>query len=270
MVMEKLFAKSKVPIIPLRIEPSEKAEMVSQVLFGEYVEIVSEIDGWTEVSLVADGYTGWLDSKMIAINKSVTKLFPQSFAKVCSSFMLAKAVDTGDTIHLTSGSVLNNYSEEKGTFKALGIEYEVLIGRVLQADSFLSMEAFLDLSKAFLNAPYLWGGRSIFGVDCSGFVQVLYSLLGVQLPRDSSDMVMKGEPVTFVQHVLPGDLAFFGKEEDSITHVGMVLDKNTIIHASGKVRIDTLDSEGIFNNETKEYTHLLRAIKRLLPIKQID
>lgn len=115
----------------------------------------------------------------------------------------------------------------------------------------------------YLNAPYQWGGKSPFGIDCSGFTQMVYRLAGYQLKRDASQQVMQGKTVA-LSDAQVGDLAFFTNEAGRITHVGLMLDNNRIMHASGKVRIDTLDEQGIIHHETKQYTHQLNIMKRII------
>ena len=122
----------------------------------------------------------------------------------------------------------------------------------------------VEYSLLYLNTPYLWGGRTAFGIDCSGFSQIIYSLCGHQIPRDAYQQAEEGVNVEFVELTEPGDLAFFDNEEGKITHVGIVTEPGKIIHASGKVRIDSLDQQGIFNKELGKYTHKLRVIKRIL------
>ena len=116
----------------------------------------------------------------------------------------------------------------------------------------------------YLNAPYLWGGKTPFGIDCSGFTQMVYKLNGFALPRDAYQQAEIGETLSFVEEAEPGDLAFFDDDEGNIIHVGMVLEQGTIIHASGKVRIDALDHQGIYNKELKNYSHKLRLIKKII------
>ncbi len=116
----------------------------------------------------------------------------------------------------------------------------------------------------FFNAPYLWGGRSPFGIDCSGFSQIIYKMAGIKIPRDAKDQVHLGVAISFVEEALPGDLAFFDNDEGNITHVGIIWEKNKIIHASGQVRIDNVDQFGIFNVDTKRYSHKMRVMKRII------
>ena len=122
----------------------------------------------------------------------------------------------------------------------------------------------LEFAMRFLRAPYLWGGRTPVGIDCSGFTQLIYKSIGIQIPRDASQQVELGQPLDFASEGQIGDLAFFQNEEGRIVHVGMVCAPGKIIHASGQVRIDKLDDTGIFNCDTGKYSHQLRIIKRIL------
>ena len=116
----------------------------------------------------------------------------------------------------------------------------------------------------FLNAPYLWGGKTPLGIDCSGFTQLVYKINGVKLKRDASDQALQGQTLSFIEESEPGDLAFFDDSEGNITHVGLLLENHRIIHASGMVRIDKIDQSGIFNIETQSHSHKLRFIKKMI------
>lgn len=118
------------------------------------------------------------------------------------------------------------------------------------------------LALSYKDTPYLWGGRSQWGIDCSGFSQLIYSCFDLSLPRDAYQQAEMGQTVDFVSEIRVGDLAFFDNAEGRITHVGIMLDRDTIIHASAKVRVDRMDTEGIFNAEQNRYTHKLRIVKR--------
>ena len=132
----------------------------------------------------------------------------------------------------------------------------------MQPDEF-NVEVLVALGRPFLGTAYLWGGKSIFGVDCSGFVQQLYKLFGIFLPRDAYQQAEVGELVGFLQEAKLGDLAFFDNDEGRITHVGMLLSDRLIMHASGNVRIDPIDHAGIIHRITGKRTHHLRLIKRV-------
>jgi cell wall-associated NlpC family hydrolase len=159
------------------------------------------------------------------------------------------------------GSFLPNYKKNNVSFNKN--EY-IFDGLTVDSSKKNSKNKLIENAYIYLNAPYLWGGRSPLGIDCSGFTQLLYKLNGVQLPRDASQQAKVGQTLSFVEESEAGDLAFFDNEEGNIIHVGMVLDNNRIIHASGKVRIDRLDHQGIYNVDTHKYSHRLRLIKKII------
>jgi len=124
----------------------------------------------------------------------------------------------------------------------------------------------IPLALQYLNAPYLWGGKSILGIDCSGLVQVVFAMSGIQLNRDASEQVESGQAIDSLSETKPGDLAFFENSNGKIIHVGILLNSHQIIHASGWVKVEAIDSTGIVSAQTGEYTHKLRAIKRIVSV----
>ncbi|MDO3425349.1 C40 family peptidase [Chryseobacterium sp. APV1] len=231
-----------VTVAPVRAEGSDRAEIVTEILFGESADILEVNKNWTRIKMHYDGYEGWMDTKQL---KSVTDEY------------LAKRKVTVVTEDFSS--VLMNDGK---TLLSMGSEVE--FPAVASRRSHDVRESIALTAKEFLNVPYLWGGKSFFAVDCSGFTQLVYKIHDIKLPRDASQQVEVGESLSFVEESQPGDLAFFENPEGKIIHVGIMLDNQRIIHASGKVRIDTLDSTGIFNKEMNKHTHKLRVIKSLL------
>lgn len=231
-----------VSVAPLRRDPSEKVEMVSQMLFGESCDILEEQKYWTRVRMHYDGYEGWVDVKQIR--------------PVSEDFLVGRKVTT----------ITENFSsvimKDGRTLLSMGSEVEFPV--VASRRSHNLRESIVETAKEFLNIPYLWAGKSFFGVDCSGLVQLVYKIHQIKLPRDSHQQAEVGEALTFVEESLPGDLAFFENSEGKVVHVGIMMDQQQIIHASGKVRIDTLDSTGIFNRELNQHTHKLRFVKRII------
>jgi len=133
-----------------------------------------------------------------------------------------------------------------------------------KTQGFSQKKHLINNALIFLNAPYLWGGRTPFGIDCSGFTQIIYRLQGIKIPRDAYQQADLGTPLNFIEESEEGDLAFFNNNEGKIVHVGLIMKNNQIIHASGKVRIDKIDQKGIFNIEKNKHTHKLRIIKKLI------
>ena len=255
------FGICNLSVIPLRTEPSDKSEMASQILFGETLEILSREKQWLHVRTHADDYGGWIDEKQIRILSSDELKEAQKSPANCLLDLTATAFGPSGSILLIIGSSLPLYENQK--FR-LGIEEFQTDGDVIQT-------GMRDLSNRipwnaikFAGTPYLWGGRSLFGIDCSGFTNVVFKLSGIKLRRDSWQQSEQGMLVNFIDQSRAGDLAFFHNEEGKIIHVGIILEGKKIIHASGKVRIDTIDHYGIYNEEQKRYTHQLRLVKRII------
>lgn len=236
--------------IPMRKDPSDKSEIVNQVLYGETMSILDETDKWYLIQLHHDQYTGWVDKKQIM---SISTSFSLKQAEVVDTLFRTVVVD-GITFHVPAGSFVHKSDIA-----------EINTTKSTQTTSKINVEKF---SKMFLESPYLWGGRTFMGVDCSGLTQIVFRLLGLSLPRDAYQQAEHGKYISFVEESKTGDLAFFDNAEGRIVHVGIILREKTeqveIIHASGKVRIDKLDHQGIFNDSDKAYSHQLRTIKRII------
>ncbi len=257
------FGIATTTIIPMRKEPAEQSEMVSQVLFGETFEIIEKKRGWFYVRLKHDNYEGWIDEKMICKIESNFFEKPHKDTPVISSLLLLKAmcIKTKETYYLLPGSSLHNFDKEDNTFEN-DCKY-----RIFESPGTCSgklRENIVEISKLYLNAPYLWGGRTPFGIDCSGFTQIVYKINGINIPRDAGLQINAGKTLNLLHEAKPGDLAFFENDKGEIIHTGIILDNNSIIHASGKVRIDKFDHQGIYNSEIKRYSHKLRVVQSII------
>lgn len=253
-----MFGICNLAIIPLRFEPSDKSEIVSQVLFGEHFEILEQVKQWSRIKLQYDSYEGWVDSKQYQLLSEANFIQLSDDAIILSADLIEYL--TGDSnmlLPIPLGSSLSflNHSE----INTCNYSFEGNKTNGIKDKKYLITTAFL-----YLNAPYLWGGKTPFGLDCSGFTQMVYKLNGYQLLRDASQQAMQGEPLSFIEESEPGDLAFFDNEEGNIIHVGIIMENNYIIHASGKVRIDRIDHLGIYNPEINKHTHKLRVIKKII------
>ena len=254
------FGICNVGIMPLRAQANDRSEMVSQVLFGETFEVLEMHSDWTKIRLSIDRYEGWADPKQFA-EIDDAELNDLSSAKLFYTTDLVQIlthVKSKQMIPLIMGSHLPGLNARK--LLIAGEQY-IFDGSSIQSIVKPTRKRILENAMMYINAPYIWGGKSPFGIDCSGFSQTVYKVSGVLLNRDASQQAMQGETVNFITDALAGDLAFFDNEEGNITHVGILLGDNKIIHASGKVRIDAIDHQGIFNVDTRKYSHKLRIIK---------
>ncbi len=247
-----------VPNIPLRRDHDECSEMMTELLFGESCTVTDSWGSWSKIINKADGYEGWLTTKMLtSLNKEEFDTYnPAAQTVVTTLFTQAMSETTGKCILLTGGSLLPEYRAD-GTFRVKSDRF-----RLNPTDVIPLKESLLDTSRRFLNTPYLWGGKNAMGMDCSGLTQVVMRMHGLQILRNASHQATQGEMVSFLQEARPGDLAFFDHADGHISHVGMVAEDGYIIHCSGSVHIDKLDDEGIFSEELNMYTHNLRLIKR--------
>ncbi len=243
-------------VCPLRAKPDDSSEMVSQLLFGECAEVIGQYKhNWTQIKCEYDGYVGWIDTKQIIPEKERTN------GDTALGFEIIENV-FGDeySTWITLGGELADFDGILGKVGGKVFRYS---GQVLKVDQLEANGELIEkIARRLLNAPYLWGGRTPLGIDCSGFTQLIYKCIGIPLLRDSVDQATAGQTIDFVSASLPGDLAFFTQSTDKISHVGIVLPDMHIIHASGKVRIDKMDHYGIFNGDIQEYTHRLKIIKR--------
>lgn len=249
----------------MRREPSERSEMVSQVLFGELFEVVEEMEKWVYIRLLHDGYEGWIDRKMYlsVTEEYVTRYRAEAQMLTTEVFnIVMKSGDYGGRL-VVAGSVFPFFDADAKEM-LLGEDKYALVSKIREVGIDSLRDLIIDYALMYHNTPYLWGGRTPYGIDCSGLVQMVYRMAGVDLPRDASQQVTRGQNFSFVEEALPGDLAFFGDDEGVITHVGILWEQNRIIHASGRVRVDKIDHQGIYNEELKRYTHTLKVIKRII------
>lgn len=231
-----------VSVAPVRADHSDRAEMITQVLYGEGVDIIEVRNNWTLIKLHYDGYEGWVDTKQ------VTALSEEAF----SQRKLQLVTECFKSYTTQDGEVL------------LSMGAEIPRDSVVEENSIFLRESIVERALKFINVPYLWGGKSFFGIDCSGFTQLVFKMNQIKLPRDAYQQAEIGEALTFVVEAQAGDLAFFENDEGKIIHVGIMLDNHRIIHAHGKVRIDIVDSVGIFNKQQNKHTHKLRFIRNII------
>lgn len=267
-------------VTPVRMEPSEGSEQLTQLLFGEVCQVLERLPRWTKIRSTVDGQTGWVDFKMVtSIGDEAKGNEAKGIGVVAVPIAAATDMETGEELMLTLGTRLPNYAH--GTFEILGKKYLINPACVSSLEDALQAighpagyrlegkgEEVCTIAQTLLNAPYLWGGKNAMGIDCSGFTQVVYSVFGVNLLRNAREQITQGTPVASLAEAQAGDLAFFDHADrdpkaTNISHVGLLLDKQTIIHCSGCVHVDYIDDMGIHLPDD-ELTHHLVQIKRYL------
>ncbi len=245
-------------IVPLRAEPDDRSEMESQLLFGETFEILDRQNQWLRVRNDYDRYEGWIDEKTFV---PAHKTNGRTGHYVSAPHAVIRLPDV-TLMHLTAGAFLPGYNPGAKSFQIEDLNFQLENGKTVTGKQ--NLDFLLQLAGTYLNAPYLWGGMTPFGIDCSGFTQMLFKISGLyRLSRNASQQAHEGVLVDFKDRQ-PGDLAFFVNPAGKIHHVGLVWPDGKIMHAHGQVRIDRLDVDGIFNEEKQELTHYLAAIKRII------
>lgn len=252
--MSELFAYCKVSISPVRAEAKDAAEMVTQLLFGEVVTILERTDKWFKVQSYSDNYIGWIDPKQIqSLSKKETNRWLDGLSFQRELQTILETPWGNQTIH-------------KGSFVPFSNEESFNIGndqfKPLHISEFFDTQNPYEIATEYLNTPYLWGGKTPYGIDCSGLTQMVFRFLDINLPRDAYQQAEYGTEVDF-EDLQSGDVAFFHNDNQRIIHVGVADGQGKIIHASGQVRIDQLNSKGIYREDTNEQTHQLNCIKRM-------
>jgi hypothetical protein len=241
--------------IPMRAAPSHRSEMVSQLLFGERFSIVESSGSWHRIETLFDTYSGWIDSAQYGYVR-----WDEHTPGIVTGSEMDCIREDGSRMKITPGSELFEVKEDFSGFRVGGDNY-MMPG--MDPAKLAPATTPVETALQFLNRPYLWGGRTPMGIDCSGLVQIAFKIHGTALPRDASQQAQKGITVDFISDARPGDVLFFSADTDNISHTGILFSNETIIHAAGVVRCDRVDHQGIWSDEAGRYTHRLRLIKRI-------
>lgn len=250
---------TRLSLIPVRASHNERSEQVTQLLFGEPFEVLQTSGNWLKIRSLCDDYEGWIDRVMAGtLQNGDEPVFPET---VVFQNLINHVFDNQNQPMIVGGGCRIPKPDAFNKFILVDKEYQVAEG---QESCFTPAFDLTETALKFLNTPYLWGGKSLQGIDCSGFTQLVFRMHGIELPRDASQQVDLGETICFRHDAKPGDVAFFENKKGNIVHVGIILDDQHIIHASGNVRIDKLDHSGIYNTELQRYTHEMSVIKKVL------
>ncbi|MGC9150787.1 MAG: NlpC/P60 family protein [Microbacter sp.] len=248
-------------LLPLRKDASEESEQLTQLLFGEYFEVTEQTEKWAMIKNTRDGETGWIDLKMMTpISKDLFQQLCETTHPITKTPLSYAINDKGENIPLPGGSILPFYNHDEASFTISGRKFHLPIKPLTTSSKHSD---FVEYAMQFLHSPYLWGGKSLMGMDCSGLVQVAASMCGILLPRNARQQVNTGEPIDFLTEAQQGDLVFFDHDDGKISHVGILVNNQAVLHASGEVHIAPIDHHGIRSVFTGHYSHSLRAIRRI-------
>ncbi len=251
----------RLSVVPVRAEPDDRSEQVTQLLFGDHYEVIeSQNSGmWLRVRIFADQYEGWIaQNQFYRVSAEFFEYINRAELKITTD-LTSSLLFNKTPVVVVIGSIIPIGSAELFRME----EQFAFNGESKNVGQKRDFEFLRATAMKYINAPYQWGGKSPFGIDCSGFVQMAYRITGFSLARDSGQQAQQGRPVSSFEESQPGDLIFFQNEKNRINHVGIRLTDSKIIHASGRVRIDLLTADGIVHQSKKTLTHRFSHARRI-------
>ena len=249
-------------LVPCRKEPSDRSELVTELLFGECFTVSGTSGSWSRIITERDQYECWIDTKQfLPLNADEYQLYCTQPRFFSTEIVHVLSSENHSPRPLLLGSTLPEFENGEIRLSGKAWKYE---GQAVSSQTETTRRGLVQTAMLYLDAPYRWGGRTPFGIDCSGFTQMVYVLNGKQLRRDAFQQAEQGSLLSFIEEASAGDLAFFDNAEGRIIHVGIILQGSRIIHASGQVRIDPFDHHGIYHSATGKYSHNLRMIRSIL------
>lgn len=247
-------------VVPVRAMPDDRSEQVTQLLFGELMLVIEKADKWVSVQLVSDSYQGWVSKGQLTLISQDEFVGLQEQNQWVSTDLVQILHNKTRNLSFLVSAGSNFYNCDNNSFELHGDSYQFL-GNMSPIIEY-KHQTVINNAMLFLHTPYLWGGKSALGIDCSGLTQLVFKMAGKNIHRDASQQATQGEMVHLINEAQEGDLLFFDNDEGAIIHTGILIDGMHIIHAHQKVRIDMVDHLGIFNMDSKKYSHKLRVIKR--------
>ncbi len=246
-----LYGICPLSVVPVRAEANDTSEMVTQLLYGDHFEITEIRPKWIKIRIAFDSYDGWIDENQAFKIDELTFQNLQETSTYSTDLIGLMTTSSNQLMPVCIGSAIHASELLSHHFDG-------------STNANYNKTQLVNTAMLYLNSPYLWGGKSPFGIDCSGFTQMVYKISLIPLYRDAYQQAKQGQALSFIEESEPGDLAFFDNEEGHIIHVGIMMKNNYIIHAHGQVRIDRIDHSGIFNEDINRYSHNLRVIKKIV------
>ena len=247
--------------IPVRMKADRSSMVLTQMLFGEYVEVLTvKNKHWIKVICLYDQVVGWVDPKQI--------LFLPSDFDPLDSIDFAVSLEVVQPAYYKDYSIPIPIASSLPFFDGISFylnkkKFSFSGQAITKSTELIHPELLTKVLRRFLTAPESRGGRTIFGIDSSAFVQLVFKIFHIELPRLAQHQIEYGQSILFHHEMALGDIAFFENKQGVINHVGIVYGHKQIIHVHGQTRIDKLDQHGIFNSDERRYTHKLRIIQRI-------